>query len=311
MAVIIFKDKALSDLTGEMHFTDVKVMLCGIQLESFNKEKILFDYNLFEEILNNHVKKLPQIEEYKEHLWKFGHCLHIDKEDYEQRPAFQTAIDLLEKYKFLTNNKTLEIKVIDKIVSDKNTSFDNEKYIKALENELADEIREKGINKFLYNITKGKKEIVFDKEKIETDAETSIEEFSLERADLIEKKIEQLKYWREKSGEKDTTKPVKRVLHMGVNALLLLLRIDQFLEKKGSVNSIDTVKVSNKMCNFVNDFLVYFKIGGYEYSHVNSKAYTNIRDFFLNPPKITNPLLFKEIEDVKVHLNHFVKNIKW
>ncbi|MDU1905827.1 MAG: hypothetical protein E6772_13700 [Dysgonomonas sp.] len=290
MTFEIYKDKILSELTGSPHFSDFKVMLCGIGLKEFDKSNATFEYEVYEKIINKHIKKLPQIEEYKTHLWKFGHCLYIDKKDFEERPRYQFSIDLLEKFNFLLDNKDAKISITNKGFIAESIFFDNPRYTEILIDELKKEIEESKINRFGYVNIDGKQEIVNDKEKFE-DEEIFIEPFSLDQRELVEKKIEQLKYWKIKDGEDVRKKPVYRAVHMGMHALLNLLRIDEFFIRRETFNSIDNIKISNQMCEFVADFLVFFQVYNDQNLIKSSKLYSNIRNLYRYPQKCNSSVI--------------------
>lgn len=288
--------------------TEDKLSLCGINIKHFNTiVDISFSYKQFEALTLYYSDKLPQIIEYKLSLWKFGICLYSDKIEFEknQYQTFQYAIDLLEKAKFLIDNQNSKIKISNTYHIIQSIFFDDPKYINAILDEIKKEIEELNINCFIptNEITD-----IVDKLSLEEQEELKAQNtFSLEQRDLVEKKIEQLKYWKEKDGEDKRRKPVKEVVHMGIHPLAWLLRIDEFFVNRKNCNTIDDIKLSNTMCKFIFAFLNFFKIYNTQDFVESSEPYLNIRNLYRKPPKEAAPLLFQEIMKIKNLLDTFIK----
>lgn len=296
-----------------MNKTDFKVALCGINLEYFDDSVTTINYDTFAKLIDKYSRELPQIKEYESHLWKFGHCLYLDKIDFETPlfPSFQYAIDLLEKAKFLIDNQNAKIRVTNKGSIAQSIELENPKYIKVLLEEVWNEIEELKLNTFMI-IKKNEEEfIVNDREMLVNELSEAYEScFKLEQRDLLDKKIDQLRYWRVKDGEDKRKKPVKKFVHMGIHALALLLRIDEYYANRNILDSIDEIKLSNAMCRFIADYLILFNLYDSQDFLQSSKPYLTIRNLYRQPPKDAAPMLYKEIMKITNGLNDTIKKIR-
>ena len=292
-------------------FTKIKLSVCGIQIGNYIEKDNPFSYDLFQDMLDTHIVKLPQIEEYKRHLWEWGFILFLDKLQFERDSiiTFQYHIELLEKYKFLEDAIKSEKESINKTIL-QNHSFYGSRYAKAILEELKKEIMESGANKFCV-IKKGETiEIVNSRDILRNPNVTNIYELTYDLEDRIglEKKIKQLKDWKVLDGEGKRKKPVKKAVHIGIHALSLLLRIDEFIKNRKSHNSIIDINLSNNICRFIADFLIFFRIYKEENFSETSNPYLTIRNLYLNIPKVADPMLSNEIIKIRNYIDKEVSD---
>ena len=214
------------------------------------------------------------------------HSLYFKKNETNDY-TYRYAIQLLEKAKFLMHNYGAKIKVTNTDSVIQSIFLEDPKYISVLLDCIKQEIEDLKINRIALSFEEVNTAFEENKNKEWVDAYiiknfgktnlselTSSEEailkeyysvefahvFSIYHRGFIDEKIKTLKEWEEATGERSSKKKAHAITHIGIHSLSLLLRIDEHIMKSKRFNSIEVVKLSNLHCQFIYDFLVFFKI---------------------------------------------------
>ena len=309
--------------------TEDKVYICGIDISKFFcDERNQFAKNKFHDsVIDKHIKKIPELKDYEDYLWRYGHILLSEKEKVNKKEQYKYGIELLKNAKFIITDNSIRIRAMSMGKKNESVFFNERRYVDALLAEINKELKDLGFDKidldqfevFAALENKKNKEWVDrfslslrnsfpNSSKLDLSIKLQIaymQEFartySVTDDGFIEKKISDLE---SKINDLGESYSIQIILHTSIHTLSFLLRIDNYIEEYAKERkSIDDVTFTNKACHFTYDFLSFFSIYSKSINDDNmTQPHNIIRSLYKNFPQKG----YREYEQIK-RLKSFIE----